>query len=81
MAAGLASARHTSPRPFFGRQADLSYLLDRASSAGLTAVIGASWNLSKRTRSCCVCAAGAAQARQTAAKAASFHEQIFIGVP
>ena len=40
MASGLASAKHASPRPFFGRQADLSYLLDSASSPGLTAVVG-----------------------------------------
>ena len=40
MASGSASAEHTKPRPCFGRQADLAYLLGRATSTGLTAVVG-----------------------------------------
>ena len=40
MASGSASAEHTKPRPCFGRQADLAYLLSRSRSTGLTAVVG-----------------------------------------
>ena len=40
MVSGSASAEHTKPRPCFGRQADLAYLLGKATSTGLTAVVG-----------------------------------------
>ena len=40
MAATLASAQGLQYRPFFGRQADLDYLLGRARASGLTAVVG-----------------------------------------
>ncbi len=40
MASTSASAEHTKPRLWFGRQADLAYLLGRSTSTGLTAVVG-----------------------------------------